>query len=73
MIRYKTVRGAVWEAVGGALHEAVYLTDGAVSEAVFVAVNNAVWEAVGGAVNRATDQPHPHLEEFLRELQGEER
>jgi len=58
----------------------------AVSHAVFWAVGRdlggavgwAVWRAVdravGWAVNEAVDRPHPHLKEFLRELQeGEER
>jgi len=42
--------------------------------AVGWAVWRAVDRAVGWAVNEAVDRPHPHLKEFLRELQeGEER
>jgi len=59
--------GAVRVAVRRAVSEAVSL---AVSHAVFWAVDRAV----GWAVNEAVDRPHPHLKEFLRELQeGEER
>ena len=62
MIRYKTVRETVSEAVFWPVRGAV---DRDVDEAVFWAVDRAVSEAVDDAKNRH----HPHLDEFIRELQ----
>ncbi len=78
MIRHKTVSRAVWEAVWLAGNISVgKATNGAVWEAVELAVWGAVFravrDAVYGAVIEAKDRSHPHLEEFLRELRGEER
>jgi hypothetical protein len=74
MIRYKTVRGAVNEAVwlagnisvGKATDRSV---NGAVGWTVGGATDWAVFRAVWEAANRAASRHHPHLEEFLRELQ----
>jgi len=61
---------AVYRSANGAVDDAVRrAVGGIVDETVWLAGNISV----GKATDRALRRPHLHLDEFLRELRGEER
>ena len=65
VVRYKTVKGAVRDAMRGSVEWAAYQ---AVDEAVRWASDRTAW-MVTWAVDEAKDRSHPLLEGFLLELQ----